>query len=164
MRKIKFKGKSLMNGQWFSGDLAHSLDGKLNILGFVEEEDGRMGFTGVFQVDPSTVCQFTGFLDKNGKEIYEGDVLRSDEYPYSCIGDKRRDNYYAVVYYCEEGACFGTVTAKNPSSDVGGISDGILDDVEREKMKNFEVIGNVYDPEWKQYRKYIQEEDEEQHP
>ena len=164
MRKIKFKGKSLMNGQWFSGDLAHSLDGKLNILGFVEEEDGRMGFTGVFQVDPSTVCQFTGFLDKNGKEIYEGDVLRSDEYPYSCIGDKRRDNYYAVVYYCEEGACFGTVTAKNPSSDVGGISDGILDDVEREKMKNFEVIGNVHDDEWKQYREYIQDEDEEQHP
>ena len=149
-----------MNGQWFSGDLAHSLDGKLNILGFVEE-DGRMGFTGVFQVDPSTVCQFTGFLDKNGKEIYEGDVLRSDEYPYSCIGDKRRDNYYAVVYYCEEGACFGTVTAKNPSSDVGGISDGILDDVDREKMKNFEVIGNIHDPEWKQYREYIQEEDKE---
>ena len=164
MRKIKFKGKSLMNGQWFSGDLAHSLDGKLNILGFVEEEDGRMGFTGVFQVDPSTVCQFTGFLDKNGKEIYEGDVLRSDEYPYSCIGDNRRDNYYAVVYYCEEGACFGTVTAKNPSSDVGGISDGILDDVEREKMKKFEVIGNVHDDEWKQYREYIQDEDEEQHP
>ena len=153
-----------MNGQWFSGDLAHSLDGKLNILGFVEEEDGRMGFTGVFQVDPSTVCQFTGFLDKNGKEIYEGDVLRSDEYPYSCIGDNRRDNYYAVVYYCEEGACFGTVTAKNPSSDVGGISDGILVDVVRVKMKNFEVIGNVYDPEWKQYREYIQEEDKDQHP
>ena len=157
MRKIKFKGKSLMNGQWFSGDLAHSLDGKLNILGFVEE-DGRMGFTGVFQVDPSTVCQFTGFLDKNGKEIYEGDVLRSDEYPYSC-GDKERDNYYAVVYYCEEGACFGTVTAKNPSSDVGGISDGILDDVEREKMKKFEVVGNIHEEEWQQYGEYFKTEE-----
>ena len=158
MRKIKFKGKSLMNGQWFSGDLAHSLDGKLNILGFVEE-DGRMGFTGVFQVDPSTVCQFTGFLDKNGKEIYEGDVLRSDEYPYSCIGGDRRDNYYAVVYYCEEGACFGTVTAKNPSSDVGGISDGILDDVEREKMKKFEVVGNIHEEEWQQYGEYFKTEE-----
>lgn len=112
--------------------------------------------------DPATVCQFTGFLDKNGKEIYEGDVLRSDEYPYSCIGDKKRDNYYAVVYYCEEGACFGTVTAKNPSSYVGGISDGILDDVEREKMKTLEVVGNIHDPEWKQYGEYIQEEDKEE--
>lgn len=111
-------------------------------------------------VDPDTVCQFTGFLDKNGKEIYEGDVLRSDENPYS-YGDKERDNYYAVVYYCEEGACFGIVTVKNPNSSVAGISDGILDDVEREKMKNFEVIGNVHDEEWKQYREYIQDEDKE---
>lgn len=150
-----------MNGQWFSGDLAHSLDGKLNILGFVEEE-GKIGFTGAHKIDPSSVCQFTGFLDKNGKEIYEGNVLRSDEYPYSCLEDGERDNYYAVVYYCEGGACFGTVTAKNPNSDVGGISDGILDDVEREKMKNFEVVGNIYDSEWRQYSEYFQEEDKEE--
>lgn len=162
MRTIKFKGKSLMNGQWFSGDLAHSLDGKLNIFGFVEEEDGRMGFTGVHQINPSTVCQFTGFLDKNGKEIYEGDVLRSDKYPYSCLKDNERDNYYAVVYYCEEGACFGTVTAKNPNSDVGGISDGILDDVEREKMKNFEVVGNIHEEKWQQYGEYFKTEEEKE--
>ena len=53
------------------------------------------------------------------------------------------------------------MTAKSHSSDVGGISDGILDDVEREKMKNFEVIGNIHDDEWKQYREYIQDKDKE---
>ena len=161
MRTIKFKGKSLMNGQWVTGDLAHSLDGKLNILGFVEEE-GKIGFTGAHKIDPSPVCQFTGFLDKNGKEIYEGDVLRSDKYPYSCLKDNERVNYYAVVYYCEEGACFGTVTAKNPSSDVRGISDGILDDVEREKMKNFEVVGNIHEEKWQQYGEYFKTEEEKE--
>ena len=161
MRKIKFKGKSLINGQWVSGDLAHSLDGKLNIFGFVEEEDGKIGFTGAHKIDPTTLCQFTGFLDKNGKEIYEGDVLRSDEYPYS-YGDKERDNYYAVVYYCKEGACFGTVTVKNPNSSVAGISDGILDDVEREKMKSFEVIGNIHEEKWQQYGEYFKTEEEKE--
>ena len=162
MRTIKFKGQKPSNGAWVYGCLVYSNEIEAAIY-FQTGNDSAKAMDLVY-VHPDTVCQFTGFLDKNGKEIYEGDVLRSDEYPYSCIGDKERDNYYAVVYYCEEGACFGTVTAKNPSSDVGGISDGILDDVEREKMKNFEVIGNVYDPEWKQYREYIQDEDKKQHP
>ena len=153
MRTIKFKAKCIKDDSWVVGDLNH-------VMNYMCIKPWSETFHRAL-VDPRTVCQFTGFLDKNGKEIYEGDVLRSDEYPYSCIGDKRRDNYYAVVYYCEEGACFGTVTVKNPSSDVAGISDGILDDVEREKMKSFEVIGNVHDEEWKQYREYIQDEDEE---
>ena len=161
MRTIKFRGKKVTNGVWAYGSLVY-LDEKGAAI-YVQTDNGSAKVMDLVYVDPDTVCQFTGFLDKNGKEIYEGDVLRSDEYPYSCIGDNRSDNYYAVVCYCEEGACFGTVTAKNPSSGVRGISDGILDDVEREKMKNFEVVGSVYDPEWKQYREYIQEEDEEQH-
>ena len=159
MRTIKFRGKKPTNGVWVYGSLVYSNEIQAAI--YFQTGRGLVKSMEWVYVNPETVGQFTGFLDKNGKEIYEGDVLRSDEYPYSCIGDKKRDNYYAVVYYCEEGACFGTVTAKNPSSDVGGISDGILDDVEREKMKNFEVIGNVYDPEWKQYREYVQDEDEE---
>ena len=162
MRTIKFKAQKPSNGVWVYGSLVYS--NEIGAAIYYQTGRGSIKVMDWVYINPDTVCQFTGFLDKNGKEIYEGDVLRSDEYPYSCIGDNRRDNYYAVVYYCEEGACFGTVTAKNPSSDVGGISDGILDDVEREKMKNFEVIGNVHDDEWKQYREYIQDEDEEQHP
>ena len=49
------------------------------------------------QIDPSTVCQFTGLKDSEGKEIWEGDIVR-DNYDLLCI-----DNLYEVVYIEEEG-------------------------------------------------------------
>jgi uncharacterized phage protein (TIGR01671 family) len=161
MRTIKFKAKRKCKEQWVSGDLAHSLDGKLNILGFVEEE-GKIGFTGAHPIDPITVCQFTGFHDKNGKEVYEGDVLRSDIYPFSCTEDNKYDNYYGAIGWSEEDASFYIVAIKNPKSSVRGISDGICDTISQKKMQDFEVLGNIHDPEWKQYCEYFQEEDKEE--
>ena len=167
MRTIKFKAKNRIC-EWVNGDLLQHLDGTV----YIGENEGpwtddglcNSDYTHVEIVDPDTVCQLTGFLDKNGKEIYEGDVLRSDEYPFSCTGDNVYDNYYGAIGWSEEEALFYIVAIKNPKSSVRGISDGISDSISQNKMQDFEVIGNVHDDEWKQYRAYIQEEGEEQHP
>lgn len=67
MREIKFRGKSADDNKWVFGDIQH-IYGKLDIVW----EDGFFGQ----EVDPKTVGQFTGLTDKNGKEIYEGDLLK----------------------------------------------------------------------------------------
>ena len=86
-------------------------------------------------------------------------MLRSDKYPFSCLKDNDIDNYYGIIGWSDEAASFCMVSAMNPKSYILGMSDDISDSISQEKMKDFEVIGNIHEDKWKQFREYFQEED-----
>lgn len=128
-REIKFRGFSADSNKWIYGYLNRPFDDITQIIEKIPSNASQMSL-----VVNGSEGQFTGLFDKNGKEIYEGDIFSyiHNESCWEC-------NFIGDVVWIKSESSFGMRTDKNCDTFT---SDS---DIQKKILNYLEVIGNIYE-------------------
>ncbi len=136
MREILFRGKTLVSKVWAVGYYEKGFEGLAEVTHFIVSKTDWKGY----QVDPETIGQYTGFMDKNGVKIFEGDIVE--------FRDKKLSGYFVGVV--KFGEYNRTELPHQKDRQYGffiefGKGQYLRRDITFWTDAGIEVIGNIYD-------------------
>ena len=130
MREIKFRARRTDKDEFAFGDLLTGMGykkGKFYILPHLSYYPSDCKSLDGYEVIPETIGQFTSLYDKNGKEIYEGDILAFDDYSNDVIEVRFVRGVFAFLW---NGSLDDECTTGSPTQEWANVIGNIYDNPE----------------------------------